>query len=103
MVQSNRLEISVKEIRGTCPVHKIGDKIIIEGPSIKLDETDNICIHAFSCLSTFLVALRDGIDPKALGLAKKSGNTAYFQCLDPGEPYTNGGTVLFEIKIKRSE
>ena len=103
LAQSNRLEISVKEIRGNCPVHKVGDKIVIEGPSIKLDETDALCIHAFACLTTFLVALRDGVDPKALGLAKASGDTAYYQCLDPGEPYTAGGTMLFEIKVKSKD
>ncbi|NVM29695.1 MAG: TIGR04076 family protein [Candidatus Helarchaeota archaeon] len=99
----NRLEIKVKEIKGTCPVHKLGDRIVIEGPFVKLDETDALCTHAFSCLSTFLVALREGIDPKALGLAKSSGDTAYYQCLDPGEPWTSGGTVLFEIKVKLME
>ncbi|NVM54445.1 MAG: TIGR04076 family protein [Candidatus Helarchaeota archaeon] len=100
LAQENRLEIMVKKIHGTCPVHSLGDKIVIEGPSIKMDETDAICLHAFSCISTFLVALRDGIDPKVLGLAKTSGDTAYYQCLDPGEPYTSGGTVVFEIKVK---
>ncbi|MFX1295299.1 MAG: TIGR04076 family protein [Promethearchaeota archaeon] len=103
LTQSNRLEILVKKIRGICPVYKLGDKMVIEGPSIKLDETNAICVHAFSCLSTFLGALRGGVDPKVLGLAKESGDTAYYQCLDPGEPYTAGGTVLFEIKIKSME
>jgi uncharacterized repeat protein (TIGR04076 family) len=28
------LEIGVVEVRGKCPVHKVGDKIVIEGPDI---------------------------------------------------------------------
>jgi len=26
------LEIDVVEVRGKCPVHKVGDKIVIDGP-----------------------------------------------------------------------
>ncbi|WP_456422293.1 TIGR04076 family protein [Thermococcus sp.] len=96
-----RLEIKVAEIRGKCPVFKLGDKIVIEGPQIKLDETDAICTHAFASLLPYLVALRKGIKPKELGLGK--GEKAYIQCLDPGEPYTNGGTVIFEITVVRDE
>lgn len=92
----SRLVIKVREIRGECPVYEKGDKIVIEGPKIKLEETDAICVHALACLSTFLVALRDGAPPPELGLAKR-GRTAYFQCLDPGDPYTSGGTVIFEV------
>ena len=42
------------------------------------------------------MALRQGADPVELGLAKE-GKAAYLQCPDPGEPYTNGGTVVFKI------
>ena len=38
-----RLLIKVVEIRGKCPVFKLGDRIVIEGPEVKLDETDAIC------------------------------------------------------------
>ena len=30
----------------------------------------------------------------------KEGNKAYVQCVDPGKPYTDGGTVVFEIECK---
>jgi len=34
------LEIEVCEVRGRCPVYKLGDKIVIEGPEIVLEKTD---------------------------------------------------------------
>ena len=96
-----RLEVKVVEIRGKCPVFKIGDRIVIEGPKIKLDETDAVCTHAFASLLPYIVALRKGIKPRELGLGR--GEKAYVQCLDPGPPYTDGGTVIFEITVVRDE
>ena len=96
-----RLEIAVIEIRGKCPVFNLGDRIVIEGPRVKLDETDAICTHAFASLLPYIVALRKGIKPSELGLGR--GEKAYVQCLDPGPPYTNGGTVIFEITVVRDE
>jgi uncharacterized repeat protein (TIGR04076 family) len=39
------LEIEVVEIRGKCPVYKVGDKIVIDGPSTVL-EKDGCTLHA---------------------------------------------------------
>ena len=92
----DRLVIRVKEIRGRCVVFKGGEKIVVEGAEVNLRETDKICIHALASLLHYLVALREGVDPVRLGLSKE-GEKAYIQCVDPGEPYTNGGTVVFEV------
>ncbi len=93
------LVITAKKIMGKCPVYKENWKTVICGPKIDLEQSDAVCIHAISCLSTFSVALRDGISPSSVGLAKEDKEeVAYFQCLDPGPPYTDGGTVLFEVK-----
>jgi len=43
----------------------------------------------------YAVALREGVDPKKLGLSK-NGKNAYIQCVDPSAPYTDGGTVIFK-------
>lgn len=91
------LEIKVCEIRGKCPVYKVGDKMTIEGPEILLGKTDAICAHAFSTLLHYVVALEEGADPVKLGLSKDKEH-AYMQCVDPGEPYTEGGTVVFECR-----
>lgn len=91
------LEIRVCEIRGKCPVHKVGDKIVIDGASIVLDKTDALCVHALSTLLHYVVALDEGADPVKLGLSKDREH-AYMQCVDPGAPYTEGGTVIFECR-----
>ena len=93
------LEIKVCEIRGTCPVHKIGDKIVVEGPRIVLEQTDAVCVHALSSLLHYVIALDEKVDPVKLGLSKlQDKEQAYKQCVDPGEPYTSGGTVIFRCK-----
>jgi len=93
------LEIEVVEVRGKCPVHRVGDKIVIDGASIVLDETDALCIHAFSVILHYAVALDESADPVKLGLTKpEDKENAYVQCVDPWKPYTEGGTVIFRIK-----
>ncbi|MEM2118064.1 MAG: TIGR04076 family protein [Candidatus Bathyarchaeia archaeon] len=96
-----RLVITVKEVRGNCPVHKVGEQIVVDSPRIAVSETDNLCIHALGCMLSMIVPLSHGISFKQLGLAKEEGEKGYFQCLDPGKPYTDGGTVLFEIKREK--
>ena len=64
------LEIQVCEVRGTCPVHKVGDKILIDGPKILLEETDALCVRALSTLLHYVVALEKEADPIKLGLTK---------------------------------
>ncbi len=85
------LVIEVAEIRGKCPVYKVGDKIVIDGPKILPDKTDAIFIHALAPLLHYTVAVREGVDPRKLGLSK-DGKHAYIQCVDPGKPYIEGGT-----------
>lgn len=95
-----RLVFEVVEIRGKCPVYKKGDKIVIEGAEINLRETDALCIHALPSLLHYVVALREGATPVKLGLSKDR-KSAYIQCVDPGEPYTEGGTVIFRCRVGR--
>ena len=93
------LEIEIIEIKGKCPVHKVGDKILIEGPKIVLDKTDALCTHALSTLLHYVVALDEGADPVKLGLTKPDDRkSAYMQCVDPWQPYTDGGTVVFRCR-----
>jgi uncharacterized repeat protein (TIGR04076 family) len=94
------LQIEVCKIKGKCPVYKVGDKTTIDKARFLLDRTDAICIHALSTLLHYVVALDEGADPVKLGLSRDKGR-AYMQCVDPGAPYTDGGTVIFECR--RSE
>ena len=68
------LNIRVCEIRGICPVYKVGDRMIIDGPRIRLDKTDAVCIHALSTLLHYVIALEEGADPVKLGLSKDKGH-----------------------------
>jgi uncharacterized repeat protein (TIGR04076 family) len=93
------LEIVVHEIRGKCVVHKIGDKIIIDGPRIVVERTDALCIHALPTLLHYALILEHKWCPVELGLTTpKDTGHAYMQCVDPGEPYTEGGTVIFKCR-----
>ncbi|UCG68092.1 MAG: TIGR04076 family protein [Thermoplasmata archaeon] len=93
-----KLTIKVVEIKGKCEVHSIGDIITIDGPEMDLKRTDRICIHALAPILHYAVAIRDGVDPVRLGLAKEGGK-AFIHCPDPGEPYTDGGEVIFELEM----
>jgi len=100
MNKVQRLVITVKEIRGKCPVYEVGDKMIVDAPEIVTAETDALCVHALSSMISMIIPLARGVSFKELGLAYKDGSVGYVQCLDPGEPYTPGGTVIFEIRRK---
>lgn len=91
-----RLVIQVKEIKGRCPVYKVGDRIVLDdGYRLNLKKTNALCMHSLSSILPHYNALSKGVDPGELGLSTE-GNKAYVQCLDPLE-YTGGGTVIFEI------
>jgi len=98
MSEVHRLVLTVKEIRGKCPVHKVGDRIVVESPKIDTDKTDALCVHALGSMLSMLVPLARGVSFRDLGLSYEDGNVGYVQCLDPGQPYTPGGTVIFEVK-----
>ena len=92
------LEIQVVEIRGKCPVYKVGDRIMVDDPKIIIDQTDALCTHALSSLLHYTLVLEKGADPVRLGLSRpEDKENAYIQCVDPGKPYTQGGTVIFKI------
>lgn len=92
-----RVLISVLEVRGSCPVYKIGDEILLEGFYIISNQSANICIHALSALMSLLSAFSHGASARDLGIGSKD-DEGYVQCPDPGPPYTKGGTVIFHLK-----
>ncbi len=93
------LEITVHEIRGRCPVHSVGDKITIVDPEILVGKTDALCTHALATLLHYTTILEHDWCPLKLGLTKPDDpDVAYLQCVDPGMPYTDGGTVIFKCR-----
>jgi len=50
-------------------------------------------------------AFYQGVLARVLGMGKED-DIGYIQCPDPGRPYTEGGTIIFQLKrelISRSE
>ncbi len=93
------LEIMIDNIKGHCPVHEVGDRIIIDDPRIITEKTDNICTHALSTILHYTTILEHDWCPVKLGLTTpEDPEHAYLQCVDPGKPYTDGGTVIFKCR-----
>ena len=93
------LEIVVHEIRGKCPVYKAGDRITIDDPEIVLEKTDALCTPALSTILHYTTILEHDWCPVKLGLTTADNpDHAYMQCVDPGKPYTEGGTVIFKCR-----
>ena len=101
MSDVKELTYEVVKITGRCPVFEMGDKIVIKPPEIDLERTDALCINVLPSQLHYSIAFSEGegADPRSLGLSK-SKDEAFIHCLDPGEPYTEGGTVVFRITWK---
>ena len=96
------IEIVVHEVRGRCPVFRVGDKIVVDGPRLVLEQTYAVCIHALPVLLHYVPALEHGVRPAELDLTRpEDPEHAYVQCPDPGEPYACGGTVVFKLRKVR--
>ena len=90
-----KLIVKVAEIKGTCPVYKVGDTFELED-GYRLVSRIPLCMHSLASLMPHYNALRVS-DPADWGLAgERDASKAYVQCLDPFV-YTGGGTVVFEI------
>jgi uncharacterized repeat protein (TIGR04076 family) len=89
------LLVKVKEIKGSCPVYKVGDRFRLK-EGYKLTTEIPLCMHSLAALMPFYNALRIS-RPEEWGLAgKEERGKAYVQCLDPYE-ITGGGTAIFEV------
>ena len=96
-----RIYVIVKEVRGHCAAgYEPGDEFIAERFYITSHQNVKICLHALNAMLTLLIPFLKGASAKDLGIG--SGNdVGYVQCPDPGKPYTNGGTVVFELKREK--
>ena len=89
--------VKVKDIKGHCPVYKVGDSFALKAGYQLVSEIP-VCMHGLSSLMPYYNALRVS-EPRVWGLdSKDQGDKtkAYIQCSDPVS-YTGGGTVTFEI------
>jgi len=89
------LVVAVKEVKGHCPVHKVGDSFRLMA-CYQLVSDIPVCMHALASLMPWYNALRVS-EPADWGLDGRRDKTkAYIQCPDACE-HTGGGTVVFEI------
>jgi len=94
-----RTWITVKEIKGACHVHKVGDTYLIEddGQSLRFERGEKFCIYALSAMLPLFSALSKELEKEDWMAAE----TQIFQCPDPGPERGGGGTVYFEIKREK--
>lgn len=96
-----RIYVIVKKVRGYCAAgYKPGDKFVIERFYILPLQEAKICLHALNSMLTFIMPFSKGVSAKSLGIGDKD-DVGYVQCPDPGDPYTRGGTVIFELRRER--
>jgi len=85
--------IEVEDVLGTCPVHKKGDRILVDEPEVVMSKSDVICTRAFPTLVTFIKCFSEGIETGLPGVP------LLVKC-----PETAQGPVIFRIsKIPRGE
>jgi uncharacterized repeat protein (TIGR04076 family) len=97
-----RLVFTVERIEGMCPVHEVGDRIVVEDPELILEETDRVCTYALSSLLSSTSALAREVTPPDW----VSSPAYYFACPDAGglDPSYNGnGTVIFKMVKEKVE
>lgn len=100
MVKSRELVVKIVEIKGRCPVYRVGDSFrIVDGFRLLTERV--LCMHSLASLMPYYVALSRGVSPVELGLTQEGG-IAYIQCLDPCER-TGGGTVVFAVSFGRPD
>jgi uncharacterized repeat protein (TIGR04076 family) len=89
------LIVTIKEIKGSCAVYKVGDTFRFED-GYRLVSDIPVCMHSLASIMPFYNALRVA-EPNEFGLAcRDDASKACLQCLDPCE-YSGGGTVIMEI------
>ena len=92
------VKVVVKEVRGRCAAYyKPGDSFMVREFYILENQKARICLHALSSMLTLLMPFLKGVSAKNLGIGS-TDDIGYIQCPDPGEPYTCGGSVLFELR-----
>jgi len=97
---SYRVRIRVKDVRGRCTMdYRLGDCFTIERYYIT-DVGRGLCLHALCSMLTLLMPFIKGVSARVLGIGGED-DVGYVQCPDPGEPYTCGGTVIFELRRER--
>ncbi len=92
-----KIKITVKKIKGYCPLYKVGDTIIFDKYYIDSSKSAPVCIHALLSMTSVVYAASHGVNLDDIGIGDNP-DEGYINCPDPGPPLTKGGTVLFKIE-----
>ena len=94
-----KVVVTAVKVEGHCSAGiKPGDKFVLEGSTLNLRKTDVVCPFALTNIYPIIFAARLGFDIAEIGLKER-----VVQCIDPGAPYTEGGTVFFRVETADQE
>lgn len=96
--RKTRITITVEEIRGVCPIYKVGNKMVIDSDiheELNLELSDRVCMSLIDNLHyrmTWARAKQDLYDHITVNTGE-----CRTHCAHPGPPYTPCGGVIFQI------
>jgi hypothetical protein len=104
-VAKYRVIYEVEDMRGSCPLYKVGDRIVIDSLGstevINLKESSAVCLRVIDNMWNCLV-WQYGSDRIVTHLSGVNGECRT-SCTMPGEPYTSCGYVIFRIRREKLE
>lgn len=96
-MSSLRVKKTVDDTSGNCQAFISGDQIVIDGADVRMDETDGYCVWVALFFVPYLIAVREGVPARAVGLGEDA-DTHLIPYLDPSPPRTPGSTFRFRIE-----
>jgi len=95
----NRVTYEVEEIRGSCPLFQVGQKMVIDSFAtteiVNLAQSDAVCMRALANAWNDLM-YQWGSESVVNYLAAGTGEVR-IACSMPGEPYTPCGYCIFRV------
>lgn len=100
-----RVIYEVEEIRGNCPLYKVGDKIVFDShhsvEMVNTKESDAVCLRAIHNMWNHQ-AWQVGSNNVVKHLSGIVGECR-IACPMPGDPYTPCGYTIFRIRREKLE
>jgi uncharacterized repeat protein (TIGR04076 family) len=91
-----KVTVVVDRVTGNCSANMVpGDRMVFEGANLNLQETTRVCPFAMSSIYPIIFAARLGYDIAGFGMKEK-----IVQCIDPGPPLSEGGTVFWKVNAE---
>jgi hypothetical protein len=98
-----RVSYEVEEIRGKCPVYKIGDKAVFDSigftEQVNLDQSDAVCMRLVD--NMWIHQLYQHASEEVIDYMGRGAGECRCACAMPGEPYTPCGYVIFRTRRER--